>query len=110
MSSRRGRILLILRLHFQNHVELIGLRVNRRYLPLAEGIVERIVNILRRDAEPAGRVAIDIDEKPQAVVLLVARHVAQFRNLLHAVHEQREPTDPASPCPARQASIGIACG
>ena len=59
-------------------MELIGLRIDRRYLPLAEGIVERIVDVLRGNAKPARCVAIDIDQQSEAVVLLVARDVAQF--------------------------------
>ena len=45
--AQRRRILLILRRDFENHVELIGLRVDRRDLPLAESVVERVVDILR---------------------------------------------------------------
>ena len=72
-------------------MELIGLGINRRYLPLAEGIVERVVDVLRRDAQPARGVAIDIDEQSEAVVLLIARDVAQFGQLLHPVHQARSP-------------------
>ena len=83
MSRQGRRILLIVRRHFENHVELIGLRINRRYLPLAEGIVKRVVDILRRDAQPPGRIAIDIDQQSEAVVLLIARNIAQFGQLFH---------------------------
>ena len=72
-------------------MELIGLRIDRRYLPLAEGIVERVVNVLRSDAKPARRVAVDIDHQPEAVVLLIARDVAQFGYLFHSVHQPRSP-------------------
>ena len=89
--SQRSRILLIAGRHFENHVELIGLRIDRRYLPLAEGIVERVVDVLRGDAQPARRIAIDIDHQSEAVVLLIARDVAQFGNLLHLVHQARSP-------------------
>ena len=54
-------ILLEARFHFQDHVELVGLCIDRRDLPLAESVVQRIVDVLRSDSEPAGRVAIDID-------------------------------------------------
>ncbi len=37
-AQRRG-IALILRRDFQDHVELIGLRINGRDLPLAKGVV-----------------------------------------------------------------------
>ncbi len=110
MFRKRRRILLVVRRHFENHVELIGLRVDRRYLPLAEGIVERVVDVLRRDAQPAGGVAVDIHQQPDAVVLLIAGHVAQFRQLLSSAPEGAEPTDPAAPCRAHRARTGIASG
>ena len=44
-----------LRLHFHDNVVLIQLRVHRRYLPLPEGIVERVVDHLRRDAKSSCR-------------------------------------------------------
>ncbi len=40
-----------LRLHFQNDVILVQLREQRRYLPLPERIVERVIDALCRDAD-----------------------------------------------------------
>ncbi len=47
----RVGILLKLRLHLDHNMVLVRLREDRRDLPLAEGIIKRIVNHLRRDAE-----------------------------------------------------------
>ncbi len=59
---REGFLILpVLARHFKNHMELIGLGVDSRYLSLSEGIVQGIVDILRCDPQPAGGVAIDID-------------------------------------------------
>ena len=91
IRDRSAGILLILGCHFENHVELIGLRINRRDLPLAVGIVKRVVDVLRRDAHPARGVAIDFDQYSQAIVLLIARHIAQLRQLLHFGHQARNP-------------------
>ena len=52
-------ILLEFGLHFQDHVVLVELRENGRDLALAEGVVERVVDRLRSDAEARGGIAID---------------------------------------------------
>ena len=48
-----------LRLRFQNHVVLVELRVHRVDLALAEGVVERVVDGRRRDAQPRCGDAVD---------------------------------------------------
>ena len=57
-SGPAGRLLEV-GLHFQHHVVLVQLREHGRDLPLAEGVVERVVDHLRRDAEARGGVAVD---------------------------------------------------
>ena len=91
-------------------MELIGLRINRRDLPLAEGIVERVVDVLRRDAKPARCIAVNIDQQSDAVVLLIGGDVAQFRYLLSSGPLSAEPTGPAAPCRVHRACTGIASG
>ena len=49
------RIVLKLRLALQNHVVLIHLRVHRVDLPLAEGVVQSVIDGRRRDAQVARR-------------------------------------------------------
>ena len=49
--ERRG-VLPILRRHLHHHMVLIERRIHNRDLPLAEGIVQRVVDQLRTQAEP----------------------------------------------------------
>jgi hypothetical protein len=56
-----------------------------------ESVVQGVIDVLRRDAEPACRVAIDNHFEAEAVVLLIARHVPQLGQLLHPVHKARNP-------------------
>ena len=57
MSSSACGLLLELRRDFQHHVILVELREHGRHLALAERVVERVVDQLRRDAEPRSGVA-----------------------------------------------------
>ena len=76
---QRRRIALILRRGLEDHAVLVRLPVDGGDLPLAERIVERVVDHLHRDAEPAGLLAVDVDEGAQAAFLRLGRHVAQRR-------------------------------
>ena len=64
---------------FQHHAVLVVLGIDRADLPLAEGIVQHVVDRLHGDAEPAGLVAVHIDRHPQPAVALVGGDVAQDR-------------------------------
>ena len=81
MSSSAAGALLELGLHFQHDAVLIGLGEDGRDQPLAEGVVERIVDGRRCDAEPARGVAVDLHIGLQALVLQVAGDVGELRNL-----------------------------
>ena len=48
--------------YLEHHMVLVQLREDGRDLPLAEGIVERVVDHLRRDAEARRGIAVD-DER-----------------------------------------------
>ena len=63
----------------QNDPILVQLREHRRDLPLAEGVVERVVDRLRGDAQPRRRTSIDGQPSGEPLVLLVAAHVPQLR-------------------------------
>ncbi len=78
----------------EDDVILIELREHRRNLPLAEGIVEGVVEWLRGDAEARGGVAVDDEHGVQAQVLLVGGDVAQLGNLLHLLDQSAEPIRP----------------
>ena len=52
--------LLELGLHLQDDAVLVQLREDGGDLPLAEGVVEGVVDHLRRDAQARGGVAVDV--------------------------------------------------
>ena len=56
----RIRAALILRVDLENHVVLVQLREDGRYLPLAECVVESVVDRLWRNSQARRGVAIDI--------------------------------------------------
>ena len=74
---QRVGIELELRIGFENDVILVELGVESVDLALSEGVVERVVDGLRRDAEAGGGSAIDDQRFGLAVQLLVGRHVGQ---------------------------------
>jgi hypothetical protein len=48
-------------------------------LPLAEGVVQRIVDQLLAEPEARSRVAVNHERGLEAAVLLIAVHVGQYR-------------------------------
>ncbi len=70
---------------------LVQLRVHRGDLPLAESVVERLVDGLRRDAHAGSCDAIDDQGSGQAGSLLIGGEVAQFRNGREFGHKLRRP-------------------
>jgi len=57
------------RLHLQHDAVLVHLREDRGHLPLAERVVERVVQYLRADAEPRGGAPVDRDRRADTVIL-----------------------------------------
>ena len=78
---QRCRIELESRVGFENDVVLVELGVKRIDLPLAESIVKRVVDGLRRDAEARSRGAIDGQCRGHAAQLLIRRHIGEFGQL-----------------------------
>ena len=70
-----GGILLELWVHLHHHVILIQLGEDGGDLALAEGVVERIVDVGREHAEARSGVAVDDQRRQQTEILLVARDV-----------------------------------
>jgi len=60
-----------------------------RRLALTEGIVERLVDGRRLDAEARRLVAVDVERQHAAVGLLVGGHVAQHRQFLQRREQLR---------------------
>ena len=82
------RVLPVPRGGLHHHVILVQRLVHGRDLALAEGVVQRVVDQLRRDAEARGGLAVVGDQGLQAAVLLVAVDVDDdgdgFQLLEHA--------------------------
>src|SRR5262245_30220060 len=85
------RILLKTGLGLENDMVLVQLSKYRGHLALAEGIVKRVVERLRRNAKPGRGLAIDNQTRLQSLVLLVAGHVAQDGQRLQPFDKARHP-------------------
>eukprot|EP01022_Parablepharisma_sp_SALTPOND_P004192 TRINITY_DN118_c0_g1_i1.p1 TRINITY_DN118_c0_g1~~TRINITY_DN118_c0_g1_i1.p1 ORF type:complete len:1977 (+),score=693.89 TRINITY_DN118_c0_g1_i1:34526-40456(+) len=81
--QRRGAVLEF-RLDLHHHAILVRLRIDGGDEALAEGVVERIVDGGRGDAQARGSIAVDLDVGLQTLVLQVGGHIGQFRLLLQA--------------------------
>ncbi|VTM87260.1 Uncharacterised protein [Raoultella ornithinolytica] len=75
----------------QHHAILVGLSVDGRDQPLAEGVIQRIIDIGHADAETAGAVAIDFDIGGEALILPVAADVGELRKRLETRQQLRHP-------------------
>ena len=81
------RVRLELRLGLQHNVVLIHLRIHDVDLPLAEGIIQGVVDGRRRDAQSRGGDPVDHQRYGQSSQLLIGRDVFQLRQLLQPVDE-----------------------
>ena len=80
-------VLLKVGLDLQDDAILVQLGEDGRDLALTEGVVEGVVDELRGDAQTRGRAAVDGQVDLQPLVLLVAAHVPQLRQLLQGLHQ-----------------------
>ena len=87
----RRRDLRVARVDFHDDVILVDGAVDDRYLALAESVVERVVDLGRRDAEPRGGVAIDDEIGLQPLLLLVGIDVREHGTVLERLDELRRP-------------------
>ena len=83
-SLERTRIVFETRIDLEHHVILIQRPVDCRYFSLTEGIVQGIIDLLRRDAKASGSIAIDRGILFQAIHLLIAVHIAELWQRLQA--------------------------
>ncbi len=79
------------RLDLHHHMVLVQEGVSDRHLPLAEGVVEGVIDELRRNAEPRGRVAVDHHRGLEPLVLLIAAHIDQLGQRAHSLEHTRSP-------------------
>src|SRR6202034_3353932 len=88
------------RCDLHHHVILVHVVVDGRYLPLAEGVVERVVDLGQVDTQSRGGAAIDVECDVQTVVLAIGVNV---RDLRHDFQRLRDPR-----CPQEQLAQIIA--
>ena len=86
-----GRVALIARVDLQDDAILVALRVDGRNLPLREGVVERVVDVLDVDAEPRRGLPVDLDGGLQAALLAIGRYVGEPRDLAQALDHLGHP-------------------
>ena len=89
MLLRSSGLLRKSRRDFKHHVILIQLREHGRDLALAEGVVERVVDLLHADAQARSRIAIDDQRGFEPAVLLVGRDIAQVRQACCSLSTKR---------------------
>ena len=80
-----------LRIDFQHHVILVQLGEHDRHQPLAEGVVQRVVDGAGGDSQARSGVAIDDQSRLRRLVLLIGGDVAQLGQGLQLVHQLRGP-------------------
>jgi hypothetical protein len=78
-------------IHLFDDIVLAEGREELRDRPLAEGVVERVVDSRRRDAQTGGRVPVDRQRKLHRRGLLIAGHVGKLRQFRQCVHHDRPP-------------------
>ncbi|KMQ82449.1 dna repair protein, partial [Lasius niger] len=76
-----------LRVDLQHYSVLVELSEDSGNLPLAEGVIERVVNGLHRHPQPTGLIAVDVQLQGIARCGEVVIHVRQFRPLPHRLGE-----------------------
>ena len=95
---------------FQHHAVLVGLAVDRRNLPLAERVVERVVDRLHGDAEAAGLFAVDLHEQAQPAFLRLRGDFAQQPNARAASRRASPPSSAPPSSRSRPACTDTARG
>ncbi len=90
-AVERRQVLLQIGKDFQNHEVGFQLREILRDLALAEGVVERIVDRLRRDAEARRLIAIDRDLQLRRVGREVGGDVGELRQRAQLLQELLRP-------------------
>src|SRR5437667_7730348 len=82
-SPERRRVLLVFRLHFQNHLILICRRINGGDLPRAESIAKGRLNLLNCQPERRCEFAIDIDINLRGINLQITIDILNRRQVPH---------------------------
>ena len=75
----------------QNNVVLVHLRVHRVDLPLAERVIEGVIDCRWRDPQPRSAHSIDHQGYGESSQLLIRRNIFQFGQLLEPLDEAVRP-------------------
>ena len=75
----------------QHHVILVQLREDDRNLPLAEGVIQSVVDGLGKDSQPRRGITVDREGRPEAAVEFIRGYIAQFRRRAQFFHQLRCP-------------------
>src|ERR1700732_5345583 len=78
-------------IHFHDDVILVQLGIDRRYLPLTEGVIQSVVDCSRCDSQPGGCIPVDDEGGLEAPRLLIGVHVAQAGHLAEPGFHARSP-------------------
>jgi hypothetical protein len=90
---QRLRPLLKFRHHLKNDAVLIQLREHGRDLPLTETHRRGVGDELRRDTHAGGGIAIDLHQRRQSLIELIAADIPQLRPYLQRSPAVSEPSD-----------------
>ena len=91
----------VARRDLHDHVVLVERMIDRRRLALAEGVIERIVDLACGEAEPRGGGAIDGQRGLEALVPLIGTDVDELGRVLQRLR------DPARPRPQLAQVVGL---
>ena len=80
-------------LDLQHHMILVEHRIHGRYDPLAECVVERVVDGRGQDPEARGDLTVDGDVEQRPGILLIGGDVGDAGDGLDLVEEERRPSD-----------------
>ena len=84
-------MLRVARVDLHHHVILIDRAVDHRYLTLAEGVVQGVVDLRRGDAKPRGGGAVDYEIRLEPALLLIGADIGEHRTVLELLHQKLRP-------------------
>src|SRR5262245_51628936 len=90
-AIERGEVALLVGRDLEDDPISLELGEILRDLALAEGVVEGVVDQLRRDAEARGLVAVDGDLELRGIRQEIARHVGELRQRAHLLEQLLRP-------------------
>ena len=88
---KTARTLPVARRDLHHHVILVEGVVDRRYRPLTEGVVQRVVDLIHRQSQPRRCIAVDRDIRLEPPLLLIGTDVCERRVALHRGQKLRPP-------------------